>query len=310
MMIAMRILLGPLIALSLFVALPALAQKPSEWIADARTKCRVWNQNPQPKENMTWTGACENTLAQGRGIVQWFTNGMETERYEGEYRDGKMNGHGIYTWPDGRRFEGEYRDNLRNGRGDFKYADGSRYDGEFRAGLWNGHGVYISLDERYEGEFQDGRRHGRGVLVYVGNRYEGEFRIGKPNGRGVFLRADGVRYEGEWHGDFWLGLGTNGQRYEGTFDRAAFHGQGVYIYAKGDRCEGWWNQGRLARGTCLLANGERYEGALEDYGGALNLVPHGVGALTKSDGNVYVGTWTHGCLNDTVCAIKPSEVLR
>ena len=30
-------------------------------------------------------------------------------RYEGEFKDDKMDGKGIYTWPSGNSFEGEFK---------------------------------------------------------------------------------------------------------------------------------------------------------------------------------------------------------
>ena len=36
--------------------------------------------------------------------------------YQGEWRNGKMHGHGIYTWTTGDRFEGDWRDGKINGR--------------------------------------------------------------------------------------------------------------------------------------------------------------------------------------------------
>ena len=171
------------------------------------------------------------------------------------------------------------------------------------------------LREHYEGGWSDGQRNGQGVLLVAGNRYEGEFRDGKRNGKGVLLRADGARYEGDWKNDRMDGQGVfwrpDGQRYEGGFANGAFSGQGVYFYPKGDRCEGQWALNRfsevaLESGTCLMANGDRYEGVLDDFGG-LDLIPNGLGVLTRRDGSVHSGTWSGGCLkpDETICVLKP-----
>ena len=58
-------------------------------------------------------------------------------RLEGEFRDGKPNGHGVETYSDGTRLEGEFRDGKPNGHGVMMSADGSRYEGEWRDGKWN-----------------------------------------------------------------------------------------------------------------------------------------------------------------------------
>ncbi|MGQ0581687.1 MAG: MORN repeat-containing protein [Reyranella sp.] len=167
-----------LIALFL-VAFPVAAQNPQPgWIADAKTGCRVWSLNPNPARTVTWSGSCQNGLAQGRGVMQAFQAGQPFARYEGELRDGKANGRGLYTYASGNRYEGEWRDDQRNGRGVFTWTDGSRYEGEWR----------------------DNRENGRGVHTWPsGNRFEGEWRNGKPNGSGtLYQRTDGETFTGTW----------------------------------------------------------------------------------------------------------------
>src|SRR5258708_38589888 len=110
-------------------------------------------------------------------------------------------------------------------------------------------------------------------------------------GAGVFLRPDG-------------------RRYEGGFVEGGFRGHGVYSYPNGDRCEGEWSRSRfggsmLESGVCLMANGDRYEGGLGDYGG-MDFIASGFGVLTRRDGSVYGGTWVGGCrgYHDSLCAAK------
>jgi hypothetical protein len=63
-----------------------------------------------------------------RGIQ---TDGMTLARwpgrYEGEFRDNKLHGHGDFTFPDGRRYEGEWVNDTMHGEGTFRYADGGRF---------------------------------------------------------------------------------------------------------------------------------------------------------------------------------------
>jgi hypothetical protein len=109
---------------------------PAGWIADPATGCRVWNASPQPGEAMGWSGPCQNNLAQGRGVLQWFKDGKPIARYEGDYREGKVNGRGRYTWASGSRFEGEFRDDRPNGQGAFTQVNGTVFSGVWKNGCF------------------------------------------------------------------------------------------------------------------------------------------------------------------------------
>ena len=133
--------------------------------------CVVWNAEPQPSETVTWSGACANDKAQGRGTEVWryLEDGeWKEDKYTGEMKDGKKHGRGVYVWG--------------------------------RDSKWAG--------DRYEGDWKDGKVWGRGVYVWAnGDRYEGEFRDDKRHGRGVFRFASGDECEGEWRGVSLLGTG-------------------------------------------------------------------------------------------------------
>ena len=61
--------------------------------------CAVWNPYPLGQETATWSGACANGKAQGRGTAVWrYTKDGEwiESRYEGEFKGGKYNGRGIW----------------------------------------------------------------------------------------------------------------------------------------------------------------------------------------------------------------------
>jgi hypothetical protein len=47
-------------------------------------------------------------------------------RYEGDWRDGKRTGRGIYTWADGRSYEGDFIDGNMTGRGIYTWANKDR----------------------------------------------------------------------------------------------------------------------------------------------------------------------------------------
>eukprot|EP00887_Chlorella_sp_A99_P001757 scaffold19.g1757.t1 len=62
--------------------------------------------------------------------------------YYGELHSGRMNGRGVFVWPNGARYEGEWRDGREDGIGTFVAADGSTFYGSWQAGRIHGEGVY------------------------------------------------------------------------------------------------------------------------------------------------------------------------
>ncbi len=182
--------------------------------------CSVWNAGLQAKSTVTWSGACVNGKAQGRGAqVGWHLENEEWKgsKYTTEMKDGKAHGRGVLVFANGNRsdrYEGDWKDGKRHGRGVKVWANGDRYEGEFRDGNRTGRGVLVWgpygkwAGGRYEGDWKDGKRTGRGIIVFAnGNRYEGDFRDNKYNGRGVFVFANGDKCEGDWREDRLLGAG-------------------------------------------------------------------------------------------------------
>ena len=90
--------------------------------------------------------------------IQWetFGDGKVQPRYKGEIKNGKPNGQGIYTYPDGRKYIGQWKDGKLNGRGTYIWYNGNKYVGEFKDGKKHGQGTYTSSNgEKYEGEWKD-----------------------------------------------------------------------------------------------------------------------------------------------------------
>ncbi len=94
------------------VAFQAMAQtdKPAapDWITTTNQPCKVWNPEPQPNESVTWSGECKDGFASGRGTLSWTENGKPDVVYQGDYANGKRNGHGVMITPDGNHIEGEW----------------------------------------------------------------------------------------------------------------------------------------------------------------------------------------------------------
>lgn len=98
-----------------------------EWIADANG-CKVWNQYPKPGESVSWSGACDNGIANGNGVMQWFKDGQLGSKYEGYLVDGKRAGKGVVFWKDGNRYEGDFVDGKLAGKGFYVTQNGNRYE--------------------------------------------------------------------------------------------------------------------------------------------------------------------------------------
>ncbi len=159
--------------------------------------CFVWNQNPSQGESVSWSGPCANQRVTGKGTLIW-KEGTHEQRYDGEMRDGKLNGRGIYSFAAGGRYEGEFKDDEFNGTGTLLDA-GERYDGEWRAGKKHGKGVLtMGNGARYEGDFKDDVLEGEGTLTLAGGtRYSGTLVRGYPNGQGTLTGPSGT-FAGTW----------------------------------------------------------------------------------------------------------------
>ena len=107
---------GPALAIvaMILVSAPAGAQTgdraPPDWITASNQPCKIWNPQPAADESVTWSGDCKDGFASGKGILRWTENGKPDVVFEGEYANGKRNGHGVLTTPEGERIEGNWVD--------------------------------------------------------------------------------------------------------------------------------------------------------------------------------------------------------
>ena len=102
-------------------------------------------------------------------------------KYEGNIKNGKPFGQGIFSFPSGKKIIGEFKDGI-NGMGSLITLGGSKYVGEFKNGKRTGKGVYTFFSDRYKyiGEFVNGKFHGNGTMLFSnGNKYTGEWRRNK-----------------------------------------------------------------------------------------------------------------------------------
>ena len=118
-------------------------------------------------------------------------NGDGDKMSDNEYlllKNNKMDGKGVFTWPDGRKYEGEYKNDKKEGYGTFKWKEGRKYVGSWKNGKMNGIGVMTYTDgAKYEGEFVNGKREGKGNYFWNKNKYyKGSWKKGKQDGDGYF----------------------------------------------------------------------------------------------------------------------------
>jgi len=126
------------------------------WIADNRG-CKVANTFPRPGESIAWSGRCKDGYADGDGVLQWFLDGEQDDRFEGHLSMGWAEGRGALAKTDGSTYVGDWKHSSQEGVGRYDAPDGSWYQGEWKKGLPNGQGEYRAADgERFVGQWVDG----------------------------------------------------------------------------------------------------------------------------------------------------------
>jgi hypothetical protein len=195
--------------------------------------------------------------------------------YVGEVLNGKPHGKGKFTYLNKfshQFFDGEFKDGFINGKGILKYRNGKICEGKWENGKMNGYGkITFITGGILEGIFVNGNLSGEGKRITVyGDFYEGDFLNGQFHGFGTCKYSNGSVYQGEWQNGTQHGEGcftsANGDTYTGQFERNRYHGQGVLIKA-GTRMAGTWQEGKHLSGqwgSYKVVNGTRQKGMFED----------------------------------------------
>jgi hypothetical protein len=122
------------------VVMLALSTSPAAadgaWIVDTHTGCKTWDNDAGPGDSVSWSGKCENGLASGQGTAKYFGGGTLQAQYDGEYRNGKRDGHGVFTvlGSKGYRFDGRWSDDNANGPGTVTFQNGPPISGNWSNG--------------------------------------------------------------------------------------------------------------------------------------------------------------------------------
>ena len=154
----------------------------------------VWKGFGDKETHPKYKGEVENGVPNGLGFLI-FPNG---DKYVGEYKDGKRNGRGTFTYNDG-KYVGEWKDGEQHGQGTITWSDGGKYVGEWKDGIPNGQGTFTFSEYDKNGNLSDGKK------------YVGSWKDGEPwSGQGTYTWSDGGKYIGDWKD----GKPWNGKSYD------------------------------------------------------------------------------------------------
>ncbi len=106
-----RTLTGGVVAV--LAASPLLA---ASWIKDPGNGCATSNPFPNPNESIRWFGSCRDGKLDGRGTLTWYRDGAETERNEGTFKDGELDGFATTRALEGYVVYGQYKRGIRHGQ--------------------------------------------------------------------------------------------------------------------------------------------------------------------------------------------------
>ena len=120
-------------------------------------------------------------------------NYFSGERYEGELKNGKREGKGVFYFKDRSRYEGNRKNGVKEGKGIIYFNSGSRYEGDCINDFMEGKGIFFyNNGDRYEGDFKNDKREGKGIYYYSnGNREIGDYKNDQRIGKHVTLTNDG-----------------------------------------------------------------------------------------------------------------------
>lgn len=241
------------------------------------------------RKNEFYTGGFdENENYTGKGTLD-----TPNFTYEGEFKDGKRHGFGIFI--DKRQnttYEGYFLNDKKNGKGT-EYSNNSNYSysGDWKYDLYNGQGRLVSKSgTTYEGTFVNGKVRGLGKKINSdgsvlngnwqnsdimsgadcsfygtdGRKFSGEIVDGKFEGYGSYKDSSGNFYEGSFSGNQRTGIGQ--QSYVGKNGKVC----GVYTGS-------YFGNQRSGNGTFEFANGMLYEG------GFINGQFYGTGYLSSEE---------------------------
>lgn len=171
------------------------------------------------------TGCISGDCKSGNGVFAY----ADGSKYEGNFREGELNGQGTWYFTNGDKYVGGFRDNYSHGQGTLYYADGTEMSGEWLEGEYKGD-VQMTAKEG-EGCVTGNCENGQGTYIYKGAeaKYVGSFKNNLAEGEGVCFYSNGERYEGQWSNGSFNGTGTlflqDGSKVHGLWKEGTFMGK-------------------------------------------------------------------------------------
>ena len=97
-----------LLIFSLYLTSIQAQDSEGSFLTDQKSGCTVWFKHTYAEDSVTWTGKCNNGLAEGYGIMTGFTKGKQSSVYTGDMKAGKPTGEGEFTFGNGRFLKGYF----------------------------------------------------------------------------------------------------------------------------------------------------------------------------------------------------------
>jgi|ETNmetMinimDraft_33_1059910.scaffolds.fasta_scaffold78616_1 hypothetical protein len=171
-------------------------------------------------------------------------------KYIGETNEKDLpHGEGLLVRLNGEQYEGEFKNGKYDGHGKINDLSGREYIGNFSDGKFNGKGKLVWKNEDslncYEGEFKNDRVHGNGKKTQT------SIKVPTNEIERIGYFVDGAIKKGRW---IVKSKGRVEGMYEGEFKNDNFHGNGIFTSYLDDNAnyvkEGAW------KNKCKWKNGK------------------------------------------------------
>ena len=235
------------------------------------------------KNGAKYVGKISGYQKNGKGVY-YFAPSDIRYYYEGEFKDGKMEGYGTLVYKENydvedesmvryKKYKGEFKNNKFNGYGSLYYEDGYSRHGYWVDGVMNSSFAEFrdSLNHIYfagevENNFpKNGHLYDRSSHVNE-KEYIGDIKYYEPHGVGTLYYTDGTYYYGQFvdgskHGKGKQTYSSEYDFYDGEWEYGTWSGYGTLVFKNGDKYVGQFSRGNFeGKGTYYFKNGDKYVG--------------------------------------------------